>query len=135
MLLIFIYLRIPYRIFLLSRSYAAHCTDTERWYNTKYLRVDIPDSNLQAWREVECDKEMTLPTPNKYIATEFTVHPRPKDFSNVAPELLVSTDLSRLWFFPDNQFSPSEGFYHIPLYQVSGHSLYSLHACLMSFTC
>ncbi|KAF5398097.1 Insulin-degrading enzyme, partial [Paragonimus heterotremus] len=103
------------RMFLVSRTYEPHCTDLERWYNTRFLCMDIPESTLQRWREIECDIGMTLPAANKYIATEFNIHPRPKDFSTVAPELLVSTELSRLWFLPDHQFGFPKAFvtFHI----------------------
>ncbi|KAF7255299.1 hypothetical protein EG68_08286, partial [Paragonimus skrjabini miyazakii] len=72
-------------------------------------------TNLFRWRGIECDIGMTLPASNKYIATEFNIHPRPKDFSTVAPELLVSTELSRLWFLPDHQFGFPKAFvtFHI----------------------
>ncbi|KER29306.1 hypothetical protein T265_04051 [Opisthorchis viverrini] len=103
------------RLFLVSRSYQAHCNDIERWYNTHYLRVDIPEKTIQAWQNVECDFDMTLPSANKYIATDFTIYPRPKDFSTVAPELLMNTDLSRLWYYPDSSFGLPKAFvtFHI----------------------
>ncbi|VDP93404.1 unnamed protein product [Echinostoma caproni] len=53
---------------------------------------------------------MVLPASNKYIATDFTIHPRPPDAPKDAPQLLLSTDIFRLWYYPDQEFLLPKGF-------------------------
>ncbi|VDP55275.1 unnamed protein product [Schistosoma margrebowiei] len=71
--------------------------------------------NLLAWRNSSSNPELRFPEPNSFIATEFDLV-RNKCPTNVEmPELLVETEMSRIWYFQDTEFNLPKGFvtFHI----------------------
>ncbi|VDP34243.1 unnamed protein product [Schistosoma margrebowiei] len=102
-------------IFLLSKTFTDKCVEEEPWYHTKYLAVNIPENTLSAWRNSSSNPELRFPEPNSFIATEFDLV-RNKCPTNVEmPELLIETEMSRIWYFQDTEFNLPKGFikFHI----------------------
>ncbi|TPP63358.1 Insulin-degrading enzyme [Fasciola gigantica] len=103
------------RVFEVSKTFAPQCTDTERWYGTHFLCMNISDEDLQTWRDCGVDPHMVLPEPNKYIATDFTIEPPPDGPVAETPELLYANDIFRLWHIQDEEFLLPKGFITIHL--------------------
>ncbi|CAH8476291.1 unnamed protein product [Schistosoma turkestanicum] len=103
------------RIFLLSKTFADKCVKEEPWYHTKYLAVNIPESTLSAWRNCSTNPELRFPEPNPFIATEFDLVPNKSPSRTEIPELLVETEISRIWYLHDTEYNLPKGFikFHI----------------------
>ncbi|CAH8508665.1 unnamed protein product [Heterobilharzia americana] len=103
------------RVFVVSKTFSEKCVDEEPWYSTKYLCTDIPEATLELWRSNSMNPELAFPEPNPFIATDFDlVLKRAPPYLEI-PELLIETEITRLWYFPDNEFNLPKGFitFHI----------------------
>uniref|UniRef100_A0A5K4FBS3 Insulin-degrading enzyme n=1 Tax=Schistosoma mansoni TaxID=6183 RepID=A0A5K4FBS3_SCHMA len=103
------------RIFVLSKTFTDKCVEEEPWYYTKYLATDIPESTLSVWRNSSTNPELRFPEPNPFIATEFDLVQNKYPTNAEIPELLIETDMSRIWYFQDREFNLPKGFikFHI----------------------
>ncbi|XP_018650494.1 putative m16 family peptidase, partial [Schistosoma mansoni] len=102
-------------IFVLSKTFTDKCVEEEPWYYTKYLATDIPESTLSVWRNSSTNPELRFPEPNPFIATEFDLVQNKYPTNAEIPELLIETDMSRIWYFQDREFNLPKGFikFHI----------------------
>ncbi|CAH8476306.1 unnamed protein product [Schistosoma turkestanicum] len=103
------------RIFLVSKTYTDKCVEEEPWYHTKYLANNIPENTLSAWRTCSTNPELKFPEPNPFIATEFDLIQNKCPTNADMPELLIETEMSRIWYFQDTEFNLPKGFitFHI----------------------
>ncbi|CAI2726114.1 unnamed protein product [Schistosoma spindalis] len=103
------------RIILLSKTFADKCVEEEPWYHTKYLAINIPENTLSAWRNSSSNPELRFPEPNPFIATEFDLVQNKFPTNVEIPELLIETEMSRIWYFQDTEFNLPKGFikFHI----------------------
>ncbi|CAH8495100.1 unnamed protein product [Heterobilharzia americana] len=73
------------------------------------------EATLELWRSNSMNPELAFPEPNPFIATDFDlVLKRAPPYLEI-PELLIETEITRLWYFPDNEFNLPKGFitFHI----------------------
>lgn len=103
------------RVFLVSKTFTDKCVEEEPWYHTKYLVIDIPENTLSVWRNSSTNPELRFPEPNPFIATEFNLVENKYPTNAEIPELLIETDMSRIWYFQDREFNLPKGFitFHI----------------------
>ncbi|VDP61224.1 unnamed protein product [Schistosoma mattheei] len=103
------------RVFLVSQKFTDKCVEEEPWYHTKYLAVNIPENTLSAWRNSSSNPELRFPEPNSFIATEFDLVQNKCPMNVEMPELLIETEMSRIWYFQDTEFNLPKGFitFHI----------------------
>ncbi|VVB05993.1 unnamed protein product [Arabis nemorensis] len=90
------------RIFWKSNKFEEQTDKVEPWYNTAYSLEKITISTIQEWMESAPDVNLSLPTPNVFIPTDFSL----KDVKDkdIFPVLLRNTSFSRLWYKPDTKF-------------------------------
>ncbi|VVB06044.1 unnamed protein product [Arabis nemorensis] len=90
------------RIFSESNKFEGQTDKVEPWYNTAYSLEKITISTIQEWMESAPDVNLSLPTPNVFIPTDFSL----KDVKDkdIFPILLRKTSFSRLWYKPDTKF-------------------------------
>nr|CAH8840917.1 unnamed protein product [Trichobilharzia regenti] len=93
------------RVFIVSTTFSDICVSEEPWYLTKYLCTDIPEETLSKWRNCSMNPDLAFPEPNRFIATEFSLVPRGAPPYPEVPELLIDTAMTRIWYFPDNEFN------------------------------
>ncbi|CAI2726115.1 unnamed protein product [Schistosoma spindalis] len=103
------------RVFLVSQTFTDKCVEEEPWYHTKYLAINIPENTLSAWRNSSSNPELRFPEPNPFIATEFDLVKNKCPTNVEMPELLIETEMSRIWYFQDTEFNLPKGFitFHI----------------------
>ncbi|CAH8493703.1 unnamed protein product [Schistosoma mattheei] len=103
------------RIFLLSKTFADKCVEEEPWYHTKYLAINIAENTFSAWRNSPSNPELRFPEPNSFITTEFDLLQNKCPMNVEMPELLIETEMSRIWYFQDTEFNLPKGFikFHI----------------------
>jgi secreted Zn-dependent insulinase-like peptidase len=67
---------------IISQDVEDECTQTEKWYATKYQAVDIDVNQLNGWRDAGLNKDILhIPPENPYIAEDFSLF-CDKDSSN-----------------------------------------------------
>ncbi|KAK4469616.1 hypothetical protein MN116_007150, partial [Schistosoma mekongi] len=98
------------RVFLVSKTFADKCVEEEPWYHTKYLAIDIPEVTLLTWRNASTNLNLSFPDPNPFIATEFDLVENKCPTNLEMPELLIETDMSRIWYLQDTEFNLPKGF-------------------------
>ena len=48
-------------------------TGVEPWFNFPYVFANLPFEILEEWTNAGCPKDLALPSPNPYLATDFTL--------------------------------------------------------------
>ena len=77
------------------------------WYDTPYSLQAIPQATLNAWTDARtrsAEQVTTLPEPNGFIATDFTIRPAPEKPSDV-PVALFNTEKMSVWHLQDTEFN------------------------------
>ncbi|MFK7733539.1 MAG: insulinase family protein [Pseudomonadales bacterium] len=76
-------------------------TKVSRWYNTSYATRAIPKETLQEWQQPGSFEGLGLPTPNPFIATDFSM----RGGSDAdKPEQIDSSENSELWWAKNTRF-------------------------------
>lgn len=78
-------------------------TEVEPWFNTKYSREEIPKDWVETWKSIKPLPEYSLPEPNIFISTDFSLIPLPQDVPDL-PRNIYSDALSEVWYRPDPKF-------------------------------
>ncbi|TYZ68896.1 hypothetical protein PybrP1_010965 [[Pythium] brassicae (nom. inval.)] len=98
------------RLTVVSRAFAGTTQAEERWYGTPYTDAPLPDALLARWANVKGNRALQLPPRNEFICSDFAIVTPPAVSpvagapADVAPALLGSDALGRLWFKADTQF-------------------------------
>jgi insulysin len=96
---------------IVDKSFAHLCTQTEKWYGTKYGIYDIPKHTLNIMKKIEemSDAEfremrqtsrlirLKIPDANKFIPKNFDLIP-PSAYSKKSPQLVLATPQTALWY-------------------------------------
>eukprot|EP00730_Choanoeca_flexa_P002032 TRINITY_DN10883_c0_g2_i3.p1 TRINITY_DN10883_c0_g2~~TRINITY_DN10883_c0_g2_i3.p1 ORF type:complete len:1005 (+),score=244.79 TRINITY_DN10883_c0_g2_i3:33-3017(+) len=78
----------------------------EPWFKTQYGQQAIPAEWLQRWKAAEASSpfsELTWPTPNPYITTDFELIKRGEKMAQ--PQLVKQTEACNLWYMQDRAFN------------------------------
>ncbi|XP_077862636.1 nardilysin-like [Saccoglossus kowalevskii] len=113
-------------ILLLSKKHDGHCDEIEPWYQTAFTSENIAEDWKHTWHNQEIDARLHLPSPNKFIATDFTLKDADID-DTVYPTKITDTPHGRLWYKRDTKFKVPKGYiyFHLitPLVNVSPRTL------------
>eukprot|EP01119_Soliformovum_irregulare_P001380 TRINITY_DN1109_c0_g3_i2.p1 TRINITY_DN1109_c0_g3~~TRINITY_DN1109_c0_g3_i2.p1 ORF type:complete len:1008 (+),score=272.27 TRINITY_DN1109_c0_g3_i2:154-3177(+) len=88
-------------VFVIAQKFEESANLTEKWYGTKYFVEEISQSLQEVIRDVEHNSELSLPVPNIFIPTDFTLQPLIKA---IKPDLIKETPLYKLWHKQDDKF-------------------------------
>lgn len=83
----------------------------EKWFGTKYCVQDIPSDLLTRWVSVEPDPDLSLPSPNNFLTTDFELVNKEQTRVDrsiaqvLKPKLIMESPSIELWFKPDTQFN------------------------------
>ncbi|CCH62950.1 hypothetical protein TBLA_0I02940 [Henningerozyma blattae CBS 6284] len=103
----------PYnsRLSLISKD--VETDEVEEWYGTEYKSITYPKKFIKRLERAGFNKNLYLPNPNDFVATNFDV----KKIDNITPidepYLLKDDQVSKLWFKKDDRFWQPRGYIHI----------------------
>ncbi|XP_050307401.1 nardilysin [Anthonomus grandis grandis] len=86
----------------------------EKWFGTQYLAKDIPENWMQQWKNAPIIPELSIPPPNSFITTDFTILPDVKDNPDY-PKKIIEDDLIELWYRRDMKFKLPNAYYYFQL--------------------
>lgn len=92
------------RIALVSKSFEGKTDKVEKYYSTEYTVEKIPEAKINAWRTAEPDAELSLPVPNEFIPTNFSLVPENPKYTK-SPVLLLDESHSRIWYMQDKEYN------------------------------
>ncbi|KAJ8920211.1 hypothetical protein NQ315_011872 [Exocentrus adspersus] len=87
---------------------------TEKWFGTKYTSIDVCDSWLKKWKSVKPYPELSIPPPNPYLTTDFSILPETADHPEY-PQKLISSNLLEMWYRKDQKFKLPLAYYYFYL--------------------
>lgn len=91
------------RITIIGQKIADKCTETEKWYNTKYHSEKIDKSTIEEWKSCGINETLQLPEPNLFIPSDFSLLPLDTE-EKIHPMIIHDTPLIRVWHKQDNEF-------------------------------
>jgi len=77
------------RVLCVSKSFEDIAVQTEKWYGTKYIIEDIPESDIKRWSEVDLNPALCLPPKNEFIPTDFLITPLSTKHSTIPTSVKV----------------------------------------------
>ncbi|CAG9789778.1 unnamed protein product [Diatraea saccharalis] len=93
------------RVGTVAKCFSEKCTQTERWYGTKYLQEDIEPEKIKEWTAASPGPELHMPPPNEFIPTRLDLETSDDPtLDGTAPAIIKDSPLMRLWFKRDNEF-------------------------------
>lgn len=102
-----------------SQSFAPKASKTEYWYKTKYS-VDSLKEALPKWQSPALMPSLTIPAPNPFIPTDFTIKTKPNSDLSLAPsppDMIIDGDLWRVHFKPDNRYGQPKAYAFLQISQ------------------
>ncbi|CAH0554760.1 unnamed protein product [Brassicogethes aeneus] len=94
----------------------------EKWFGTKYTDKEIPSDAMKMWSNPRVIEELSLPEPNKYLTTDFSILPN-LDNNPSYPVNILKTPSAEVWYRKDDKFNLPRSFYYF--YFISPLSLKS----------
>ncbi|XP_017301100.1 insulin-degrading enzyme [Diaphorina citri] len=91
------------RLALVAKQFEPLCDKVEPWYGTKYTRQPMSEEQLTKWTNVSSNDAFHLPSPNEFIATDFSLLPSDPDISP-HPTILYNSPLIRAWHKQDDEY-------------------------------
>uniref|UniRef100_T1ISN5 Insulin-degrading enzyme n=1 Tax=Strigamia maritima TaxID=126957 RepID=T1ISN5_STRMM len=91
------------RVSVIGKKFEESAEKEETWYKTKHDIKDISEDVLDKWCNAGFNSNLTLPSPNEFIPTNFELIKFDEEVSAL-PTLLKNSALTRLWFKQDNEF-------------------------------
>ncbi|XP_060809254.1 insulin-degrading enzyme isoform X1 [Amyelois transitella] len=93
------------RVGIVAKCFGDKCTQTEKWYGTKYLQEDIEPNKIKEWQSVKLCPQLHLPPPNEFVPARLELEAGDDVTAHsAAPVILKDTPLMRLWFKKDGEF-------------------------------
>uniref|UniRef100_A0A1Y1M428 Nardilysin n=2 Tax=Photinus pyralis TaxID=7054 RepID=A0A1Y1M428_PHOPY len=83
----------------------------EPWFKTQYKAIDIPSDWLECWKNAKPLPEFSLPGPNPFVTTDFSILPKQKNLSKY-PEKVLDSPLIELWYRKDDKFELPLAYYY-----------------------
>ena len=79
----------PHRLYVSAKKLEESCNTVEKWYKCKYNVTKISEEFIEKLSDAPKHKDLHLPLPNKFIATEFQIKPLPENLEhNKHPNLI-----------------------------------------------
>ncbi|XP_060660228.1 nardilysin [Drosophila nasuta] len=87
----------------------------EPWFGTYYTSIGMPDKWQEMWHNPVPHAELTLPQPNPFVTTDFTLQwlHAGKPHLSRRPKPLIRNDICELWFRQDDTFLLPDGYVNI----------------------
>nr|CAH7725466.1 unnamed protein product [Callosobruchus chinensis] len=95
---------------------------TEKWFGTKYTDREVPADWIEKWKSVEPYPEFSIPSPNPFLTTDFSILEK-HDNHPEYPERLFHSPLFEIWYRQDQKFGLPLAYYY--LYLISPLSIKS----------
>jgi insulysin len=76
----------------------------ERFYGTQHRTRKFTPAQLARWSSVTPTTELSFPAPNAFIASDFTLLPRPAADTPADPVLLRDSQMVKVWYKQDDTF-------------------------------
>lgn len=94
------------RILLLSHSFENEPNMlSERWFGAQYATEPIPQRFLESWASRSPGRSISQPSRNRFMPQQFEILPMEQKLEpGAVPELVHTTDMSKLWFKQDDTF-------------------------------
>ncbi|CAH1774132.1 unnamed protein product [Owenia fusiformis] len=104
-------------IMLVSKRFeeSGECTEKEKWYQTPYNAVNIPDDWISQWADIQPRPEFHLPAANEYIASDFSLKEVEEKLNTEYPTAIVDTPQGKLWYKKDSKFKVPKAYIHVHL--------------------
>ncbi|XP_017771798.1 PREDICTED: nardilysin-like isoform X2 [Nicrophorus vespilloides] len=87
-----------------------HCDQEEPWFKTQFAEKDIPNKWLETWTNVEPYPEFSLPSPNRFLTTNFSLLPKTGTNPEYPVKVLDNSKVE-LWYKVDEKFDTPTAFY------------------------
>lgn len=109
------------RILLSSKELQGKCTESEKWYQTKYSREVLPDTIKELFLNPNIEPKKTkkildLPPKNVFLPKNLEIIAKSFDSLPKYPQKVYSSDLSELYFKQDNTFKTPKGDLSLKIY-------------------
>lgn len=91
------------RVTIIGQKIADKCTETEKWYQTKYHTEKIDKATIEEWNNCGTHEKLQLPEPNPFIPSDFSLLPLETE-EKIHPMIIHDTPLIRVWHKQDNEF-------------------------------
>ncbi|KAI8588509.1 Metalloenzyme, LuxS/M16 peptidase-like protein [Geranomyces variabilis] len=92
---------------MIAQKAAVPLDKTEKWMGAKYATNPIADGDLEMWKSAQPHPNVAHPAPNPYIPKHLALTAR----DSAPPQLLISGNEGKLYFFPDAEFAVPEAAY------------------------
>lgn len=89
---------------VLPKNVEGTFNETEPIYGTEYLQQRLPEEFLASATSGKAMDGLALPGPNEFVPEKLDVEKFAVDKPATRPELLVDTEISRLWYKRDDRF-------------------------------
>eukprot|EP00057_Strongylocentrotus_purpuratus_P032639 XP_788330.4 PREDICTED: nardilysin [Strongylocentrotus purpuratus] len=123
-------------IIISSKEFVGKTDQKEEWFGTEFIVQDVPTEWKAKMKNAGLNPDLYLPTPNKFIATEFDLN-KPDVPDTDYPTCILDTEHSKLWYRRDTKFSMPRAsmYFHFmtPLVNLSPkHAVtFDLFVCLL----
>lgn len=97
------------RITIVGKKIADKCTESEKWYKTKYHSEKIEKAIIEEWKNCGTNDKLCLPEPNLFIPSDFSLLPLDTE-EKIHPMIIHDTPLIRVWHKQDNEFFKPKSF-------------------------
>ncbi|CAH2005923.1 unnamed protein product [Acanthoscelides obtectus] len=87
---------------------------TEKWFGTRYTDREVPASWISKWESVKPYPEFSIPPPNPFITTDFSILEK-KENQPEYPQQLSDNPLYEIWYRQDQKFELPMAYYYLYL--------------------
>ncbi|XP_021929041.1 nardilysin isoform X2 [Zootermopsis nevadensis] len=104
-------------IMVSSKDSGREFDKTEYWFKTEYCVCDIPNDWLESWLSIEPDQSFSLPEPNIFLTSDFSLLPFPdqQDDNKKYPVKVQDDEFSEVWYRRDCKFKLPQAFFYFYL--------------------
>ncbi|TMW67012.1 hypothetical protein Poli38472_012128 [Pythium oligandrum] len=92
------------KVFAVCKSFEGVVDQEEPWYGTKYRDFPLDVELLAKLRTPGLHKELFLPKPNEFVASDFTLIDKQRVLAVSSPIKLRDDAWTRVWYKPDTHF-------------------------------
>ena len=82
--------------------YGPQLIENEPWYDTPFANLEIPQADIDSWKAVNVDEELTLPERNVFIPENFEL--LDSSTATKLPIKLSTNSTMELWWYLDTEF-------------------------------
>ena len=101
------------RVMICAQQYEDRCTETERWFQAKYISEKITEGMLDKWKNCGMNEKLILPDKNLFIPEDFSLVQRHQPMDH--PQILKEDAMGRLWMRQDTEFLLPKNYINIDI--------------------